>query len=67
MRSKRVDSGVLPLPEEDSGYHENHEEDPLIPPSPLTAEQRLLRKLDGRILPITCLLYLFACGSFGIV
>lgn len=24
-------------------------------------EQRLLRKLDRRILPITCLLYLFAC------
>jgi hypothetical protein len=24
-------------------------------------ERRLLRKLDRRILPITCLLYLFAC------
>ena len=26
-------------------------------------ERRLLFKLDGRILPITCLLYLFACTS----
>jgi len=26
-------------------------------------ERALLRKLDGRILPITCLLYLFACLS----
>ncbi len=26
-------------------------------------EQRLVRKLDRRILPITCLLYLFACTS----
>lgn len=25
-------------------------------------EKRLVRKLDRRILPITCLLYLFACG-----
>ena len=24
-------------------------------------ERALLRKLDGRILPITCLMYLFAC------
>jgi hypothetical protein len=27
-------------------------------------ERRLLRKLDRRILPITCLLYLFACPYF---
>ena len=26
-------------------------------------EKRLVRKLDRRILPITCLLYLFACTS----
>lgn len=24
-------------------------------------ERQLVRKIDGRILPITCLLYLFAC------
>ena len=24
-------------------------------------ERRLVRKIDGRILPITCVLYLFAC------
>jgi hypothetical protein len=28
-----------------------------------TEEKRLVRKLDRRILPIMCLLYLFACGS----
>ena len=67
MHSKRAGSGVLPPPEEGSGHHENHEEDPLIPLNPLAAEQRLLHKLDGRILPITCLLYLFACGSLSIV
>jgi len=27
----------------------------------LIEEKRLVRKLDSRILPITCLLYLFAC------
>ena len=26
-----------------------------------TEEKRLVRKLDRRILPITCILYLFAC------
>jgi hypothetical protein len=28
-------------------------------------ERRLVRKLDRRILPITCLMYLFACPYFG--
>jgi len=27
-------------------------------------ERALVRKLDKRILPLTCLLYLFACSSF---
>jgi hypothetical protein len=27
-----------------------------------TREGKLVRKLDRRILPITCLMYLFACG-----
>lgn len=27
-------------------------------------ERKLVRKLDGRIMPITCLLYLFACRPF---
>jgi hypothetical protein len=26
------------------------------------SERRLVRKLDGRILPIACILYLFACS-----
>lgn len=26
-------------------------------------EKRLVRKLDMRIMPIACILYLFACGS----
>ncbi|KAG1745281.1 major facilitator superfamily domain-containing protein [Suillus lakei] len=34
--------------------------DLLIPPDLDSQERRLLRKLDGRILPILCLLYLFA-------
>jgi len=28
-----------------------------------TEEQKLVRKLDARILPLVCLLYLFACRS----
>jgi hypothetical protein len=28
-------------------------------------ERRLVRKLDRRILPITCLMYLFACQYLG--
>lgn len=27
-------------------------------------ERRLVRKLDGRIMPLACILYLFACTSF---
>ena len=30
-----------------------------------TEERQLVRKLDGRILPIACLLYLFACLSLS--
>jgi hypothetical protein len=30
-------------------------------PEKIVEERRLVRKLDRRILPITCLLYLFAC------
>jgi hypothetical protein len=39
--------------------------DLLIPldPDSEAQERRLLRKLDKRILPILCLLYLFACES----
>lgn len=32
-------------------------------PEKIIEERRLVRKLDQRILPITCLLYLFACQS----
>ncbi|KAG2036768.1 major facilitator superfamily domain-containing protein [Suillus americanus] len=45
------------------GVEEVSEIDPLIPldlDSPEVQERRLLRKLDKRILPILCLLYLFA-------
>ena len=69
MHAKRVDSDSIFSPSDElSSYHESHEDDPLIPlDPPCTAEKRLLRKLDGRILPITCVLYLFACESFGVV
>jgi hypothetical protein len=34
------------------------------PVSVSVEERRLVRKLDRRILPITCLMYLFACQYF---
>lgn len=44
---------------------EEHVEDDvqeeLLDAETITQEQRLVNKLDKRILPITCLLYLFAC------
>lgn len=33
----------------------------LLDAETIAQEQRLVNKLDRRILPITCLLYLFAC------
>ncbi|KAI9567561.1 major facilitator superfamily domain-containing protein [Boletus coccyginus] len=62
MHTKGADLGLSPsdgLSTYD-GSHTSHEDDPLIPLDPLTAEKRLLRKLDRRILPILCVLYLFA-------
>jgi hypothetical protein len=36
------------------------------PGGPVSVEERrLVRKLDRRILPITCLMYLFACQYLG--
>lgn len=35
-----------------------------LDPDRLAEEKRLVRKLDKRILPIACLLYLFACASY---
>lgn len=63
MHTKSAGSGMLSRPDEVSShnYHESREDDPLIPLDPHTAEKRLVRKLDGRILPIACVLYLFAC------
>jgi len=59
MDTKRSDQGNLLLSDV-SAHHESQEDDPLIPSDPITAEARLLCKLDRRILPITCVLYLFA-------
>ena len=33
----------------------------VLSPETIAEEKRLVSKLDKRILPITCLLYLFAC------
>ena len=68
MHAKRADSGNL-LPSDGvlSSHDGSHEDDPLIPLDLRTAEKGLLRKLDGRILPITCVLYLFACESLEVV
>ncbi|KAF8551807.1 hypothetical protein OG21DRAFT_1512271 [Imleria badia] len=60
MHSKHADSGIFSPSEECSSYHDSREDDPLIPLDPRAAEKRLVRKLDARILPITCVLYLFA-------
>lgn len=62
MRTKRADSGILSPSDEVSSCQESREDDPLLSLDPYIAEKRLLRKLDRRILPITCVLYLFACG-----
>lgn len=48
----------MTLPEEISS--DQASVDDLLPLDPDTEEKNLLRKLDKRILPITCLLYLFA-------
>jgi hypothetical protein len=55
----------------DDKLHIKRDEDATEPPSiqsdvqpegPVSVEERrLVRKLDRRILPITCLMYLFAC------
>ncbi|KAG9313591.1 major facilitator superfamily domain-containing protein [Chiua virens] len=63
MHPKDLNHSLLPLSDDALGCPESRESDPLIPrersDAPV-AEKRLLRKLDRRILPITCLLYLFA-------
>ena len=56
----------------DSFLDTNHTSSPLDSDPPISAvaetfentqeERDLVRKLDKRILPITCLLYLFACS-----
>lgn len=63
MHSKAADSAIFVSSDEDSVAHESREDDPLIPLDPQILEKRLVRKLDGRILPIACMLYLFACEA----
>ena len=52
-----------------SGYAYGRSEEPESDIRPFfetsTEEKRLVRKLDRRIMPIMCLLYLFACGSLS--
>ena len=66
MSLTHMGSGVLSPSEEGSGYHASHGESPLISISLYAQGKRLLRKLDGRILLITCVLYLFACESLHV-
>lgn len=56
---------AMTLPEEISS--DQASVDDLLPLDPDTEEKNLLRKLDKRILPITCLLYLFACELLALV
>jgi hypothetical protein len=59
---------MSPDEKSDEKYHEAVLESPSIQPDvqaqagdPASVEERrLVRKLDGRILPIACLMYLFA-------
>jgi hypothetical protein len=60
---------MSPDEKSDEKSHETVLESPSIQPdvqvqaedSASVEERRLVRKLDGRILPIACLMYLFAC------
>ena len=45
----------------DDELGEAEERQKITPAEAQEAERNLVRKLDWRILPITCLLYLFAC------
>ena len=60
---------MSPDEKSDEKSHETVLESPSVQPDvqaqaedPASVEERrLVRKLDGRILPIACLMYLFAC------
>jgi hypothetical protein len=49
---------------EEAAFEPSSVQSDVQPGVPSVEERRLLRKLDRRILPITCLLYLFACQCF---
>lgn len=46
---------------EDVASEEGHVSPTPVDPKRVAEEKALVRKLDNRILPIACLLYLFAC------
>lgn len=50
---------------DESAFEPSSVQSDVQPRVPSVEERRLLRKLDRRILPITCLLYLFACQYFN--
>lgn len=58
---QRLSMKISPDEQLESGTDDSNE--PLTDAESALEEKKLLRRLDGRILPLTCLLYLFACGS----
>lgn len=61
-RDSDISTSIAPSDGAEESASDSHEHD-LALLDQLTEEKMLLRKLDRRILPITCLLYLFACES----
>lgn len=53
-------------PFREDGFDGAEDRQKVSPSEALEAEQALVRKLDWRILPITCFLYLFACRCFNL-
>lgn len=56
---KRTDFAYSDEQGQDSQF--DPESDKRVPLIHTPAEKKLVQKLDARILPITCILYLFAC------
>lgn len=63
--NEKLDDNEDPYLDDSSCMDPDHTDSTIVESFEDTQEERdLVRKLDRRILPITCLLYLFACSSF---